>query len=295
MSTQLSTGQYLGATVRRTESDGVVLSEVRHPHARPLPPHSHESSYFSLLLDGHYVEEIGRLRFDYGRFAMGFHPAGLFHHDRIGDTGARMFLMAIAQSWAARWQGHFDQSLAAAPKLLSHDATLVAARLWGWQCRGALTDDLVDAAICEVLGEAAGVRTPADRCRPAWIARALDMICAATDRPISVVDVASELDLHPVYVAREFRRRLGRTIGEHARGLRIRAACAMLPDGGLSLADIAVATGFADQSHFTRVFAATLGCTPAAYRRLLDRVPNRNPIRDTRVLDLHTVAPKPAS
>ena len=269
MSTQLSTGQYFGATVGRTECEGAVLTEVRHLHPRPLPPHGHESSYFSLLLDGHYVEEVGPSRLDYRRFMIGFHPAGLFHRDRIGETGAHFFLVAVSSSWPQRWQGYFSDALNAQPRLLSHDASLIAARLWGWQRRGLLAADLIDSALCELIGEAADVRTPRDRARPAWIGRAIDMIHGAIDQPPSVAALAAELDLHPVYLAREFRRRVGRTVGEHARRVRIHAACALLLDRERPLADIAAATGFADQSHLTRVFAATVGCTPAAYRDLL--------------------------
>jgi AraC-like DNA-binding protein len=41
----------------------------------------------------------------------------------------------------------------------------------------------------------------------------------------------------------------------------------MLTDAGASLADVACATGFADQSHFTRVFSRTVGMSPGAWRR----------------------------
>jgi AraC family transcriptional regulator len=244
---------------------------------RPLPAHGHESAYFSLLLDGRYVEEIGRLRFDYRRFMIGFHPAGLFHRDRIGETGAHFFLVAVSSAWADRWRGSFADALNAAPRLLSHDSALAAARLWGWQRRGMLTADLVDSALCELMGEAAGLRTPQDRVRPAWIARGMEMIHAAVDRPPSVVALAAELDLHPVYLAREFRKRVGHTVGEYARRVRIHAACTLLLDRDRPLADIAAATGFADQSHLTRVFAATIGATPAAYRRLLGVGPGSDP------------------
>jgi AraC family transcriptional regulator len=36
---------------------------------------------------------------------------------------------------------------------------------------------------------------------------------------------------------------------------------------GLSLSEIAISAGFANQSHFTRVFSAQVGASPAAWRR----------------------------
>jgi len=40
---------------------------------------------------------------------------------------------------------------------------------------------------------------------------------------------------------------------------------------GRALADVALATGFADQAHFTRVFRAGVGLSPGQYRLLATR------------------------
>jgi AraC-like DNA-binding protein len=37
---------------------------------------------------------------------------------------------------------------------------------------------------------------------------------------------------------------------------------------GVPLAELALAAGFADQAHFTRMFRSTLGVTPGRYARL---------------------------
>jgi AraC family transcriptional regulator len=44
----------------------------------------------------------------------------------------------------------------------------------------------------------------------------------------------------------------------------------MLRDGRLSLRDVALACGFADQSHLTQVFTRFVGASPGAWRRALD-------------------------
>jgi transcriptional regulator GlxA family with amidase domain len=49
--------------------------------------------------------------------------------------------------------------------------------------------------------------------------------------------------------------------------LRCERAQAMLLEPTLGVADIAMATGFSDQAHFTRVFGRVVGTPPAAWRR----------------------------
>jgi AraC family transcriptional regulator len=51
--------------------------------------------------------------------------------------------------------------------------------------------------------------------------------------------------------------------------LRVRAACHRLREPDYPLAAIAVECGFADQSHFTRVFRKFTKTTPARFRRVI--------------------------
>jgi AraC-like DNA-binding protein len=51
---------------------------------------------------------------------------------------------------------------------------------------------------------------------------------------------------------------------------RIELAKEKLRDGRLPLSDVALACGFYDQSHLTRVFTRLAGTSPGAWRRVLD-------------------------
>jgi len=48
---------------------------------------------------------------------------------------------------------------------------------------------------------------------------------------------------------------------------RIESAKAMLADRNRNLVDIALDTGFSEQSHFSRAFRSATGATPNAWRR----------------------------
>lgn len=54
----------------------------------------------------------------------------------------------------------------------------------------------------------------------------------------------------------------GQTIGAFGRELRLRHALALILDGARSLAEVALATGFASQAHLTAQFRARFGVTP---------------------------------
>jgi AraC family transcriptional regulator len=72
--------------------------------------------------------------------------------------------------------------------------------------------------------------------------------------------------VHPVTLAREFRRYYDCTIGELVRRERIGFACRELLKPEESIADVAVSAGFYDQSHFAKAFKRVTGMTPAGYR-----------------------------
>jgi AraC-like DNA-binding protein len=77
--------------------------------------------------------------------------------------------------------------------------------------------------------------------------------------------LARELGTHPSHLVRVFRREYGLPPHRYLVGRRLDRARRLLLDG-MAIADVAVATGFHDQSHLTRHFRALLGTTPGAFR-----------------------------
>jgi AraC family transcriptional regulator len=59
----------------------------------------------------------------------------------------------------------------------------------------------------------------------------------------------------------------GESYGEMVRRLRLDRARRLLSETELPLAEVALESGYCDQSHLTRTFRAELETTPAAFRR----------------------------
>ncbi|MDE1150017.1 MAG: AraC family transcriptional regulator [Azospirillaceae bacterium] len=102
---------------------------------------------------------------------------------------------------------------------------------------------------------------------PFLVARAKAYMVAREDGAITMAEVAAACGLSRAYFIAAFGRTTGQTPYRWLRRYRVERARDLLVGTCLPIADIAVACGFADQSHLTRVFADVLGVSPAALRR----------------------------
>ncbi|MBV8365541.1 MAG: helix-turn-helix transcriptional regulator [Candidatus Eremiobacteraeota bacterium] len=102
--------------------------------------------------------------------------------------------------------------------------------------------------------------------RPHW----LDSVRAYLDdnfrAPQRLRDLAQRSHVHPAHLSKAFMRAFGCTIGEYVRERRVDYARRQLELSQLTLSEIAVAAGFADQSHFAKTFKRIAGLNPAEYR-----------------------------
>ena len=102
---------------------------------------------------------------------------------------------------------------------------------------------------------------------PARLRRVEDFLMAHLADDIGLDDLAAIADLSAKHFARAFRQSTGMPPHRWLIERRIDRAKALLATADLGLADIAIACGFADQSHFTAAFRKSVGATPGRYRR----------------------------
>ncbi|MHC2002886.1 helix-turn-helix domain-containing protein [Methylobacterium sp. CM6241] len=131
---------------------------------------------------------------------------------------------------------------------------------------------LVRAVAAHLLGTyttlAPGLETVRGGLAPWQLRRMQDHIRADLCRSLHLQEVAEICGLSVSHFARAFRQSTG--ISPHAwlTRERIIKAKVMMRELNLTLAEIAIACGFADQSHFTRVFTKEQGTSPGRWRRL---------------------------
>lgn len=126
----------------------------------------------------------------------------------------------------------------------------------------------IEGLVFEILAEAVrSGASAAEEKSPRWLASVRDFLHANFSESVVLDEVARVADVHPVHLARVFRRSYNCTIGEYVRRLRVEFACRRISASTDSLAEIALAAGFADQSHFARTFKNHFGVPPGEYRK----------------------------
>lgn len=98
--------------------------------------------------------------------------------------------------------------------------------------------------------------------------RAKELLGTDLAHELSLAEVAAACALSRSHFGKAFKASTGLAPHAWRIGRRIEAVQAMLQRDEASLSDIAVACGFADQSHLTRVFGARVGSSPAQWRRM---------------------------
>jgi AraC family transcriptional regulator len=262
---------HVGTTLRAyRDLDGLSLAEVHYAPGFAMGVHSHPQAYLSIALGGAYTEQLDGARRVCEEGTVVLRPAGEPHASRFHDRPSRCLRVRLAEEWLAR----LPQALLPGRSIV---ATSGKARSLGAQLHGEFLDlgfaaDLaIEGLTLALLAEL--VRPPQTRERgaPAWLRPVLDRIHAEFRSSLRLVDLAGTAGVHPVHLARVFRRWHGTTVAAYVRRLRFEDSLHQLRSLDRPLAEIARAAGFADQSHFSRAFRRMTGSTPKRYR---DRLAN---------------------
>lgn len=263
---RLAHGQFFGHCQTRRQVGELVLAELQPTvPEHEVQTHTHDDAHLLLLIDGDYVSSAHGMPALCRGATLVLNPPGTQHRDRFRGVEGRFFTI----SWPeVRWrracrQRRLPQSaLRLGPSAQAQAATLLR-ELRHWDDVSPLA---VETAFEGLLDDAAIDALVATMSGPAWLARVRERLADDCVSSPDIATLARICDVHPVYLARAFRRRYGCSPAEYLRRCRLERALAMLHSKGPNLTEIAAACGYADHSHFTRAFARRFGCAPSHYR-----------------------------
>jgi len=256
--------------VRTLETAGFAVSERVHERYWTLPSHAHENTIMGIVLTGSYVETINRHERVCGPDSLQLLPSGQRHVYRFGDERVRCLTIEIKPH---RFQEicRFSSMDARRLHVSGKAVTGLLRRLYRqFRDPDPLAPLVVEGIVFEILAAiAAESEGVTHKCPPAWLLDARDRIHDGNLAGVSLSSLGSAVDVHPAHLDRVFRRHFGCSVSEYVGRLRIDRAAHELACTNRPLAEIALETGFCDQSHFTRMFKRRIQMTPGQFRKSL--------------------------
>ncbi|MFN3728251.1 MAG: helix-turn-helix domain-containing protein [Fimbriimonadaceae bacterium] len=269
MIVRYSQGEYHGTVRARRDIDVATVLVTECSVSEGAPPHSHDMPYMGVVLAGRLHEAIdGKPSRLIRPMVTVFHPLGEEHAMGPTETGVRSLGILLKPAIRSRLED-IDSILERPFELEStRSRQLVGSILNEVMAQSPGSDLALESHVVELVGEAADAPEAQTDLRPQpWLRKARNMIRDHNGDGLSLTDIAREVGIHPVHLAREFRRFYGCTPGEYLRIIRVQMACSLLVRSRLPLAHVAERVGFYDQAHFTRVFKTYTGLTPNSYRK----------------------------
>ncbi|WP_422012838.1 AraC family transcriptional regulator [Roseateles sp.] len=260
---RLRHAQFYGRFDTRCDVAGFSLARLSaQTPAHEVAPHEHDDGHFIVVLAGRYRSSARGVSELLGPGDALWNPPGTRHQDRFVDTQGRFVALSLPAQQAAD----------------------LALQDGGARCLGAAAQQMAQGlALQPVALDLGGLLQVEDRCRqlcalsqprppqevretrePAWLRRCMEQLVDECEQPLRLAALAAAAGVHPVSLSRAFRRHYGTSPGRLQRRALLNRAARRLRDGQ-AIADVAAQLGFADQSHFTRLFRAEYRCTPAAW------------------------------
>jgi len=266
----LKTGRFFGQTNSTIHLDFATITDTEYTHDK-VDWHYHENAYFTFILDGKVIEGNKKEVYNCSAGSLLFHNWQDPHYNIKPKGYTRGFHIELYEDWFSRHQLQ-RTALQGSFAVNNPDVKLLFYQLFR---ETKVNDDLTmlstESLLLQVLAQMQGDSTRAAVNTLGWVNKLRAMLNDDVAHKFTLDELAKEVQLHPAHLSRDFAKHFNCNLGEYIRKLRIQKAFSLLPDNRLSLTNVALVCGFADQSHFIRAFKSYADTNPLAYRKLLMR------------------------
>lgn len=249
------------------ECAALTLRETLHAPGFKIPAHAHDRASLCLTLTGQGLEIIDgtRLLIEPGGVLM---RAPKIMHSNQYAVPHRGFMIELDEKWLATCR-HFLQLFEGYRHFQSGPVPALALRIYREsRIKDSVASIIVEGLMLELLGHASRSLVKPPVRLPGWLTQARDLLHGRFNDSLNLIEIANIVGVHPTHLARSFKKHYRTTVGEYLRRLRLEWATRRLTETDDSIAEIASAAGFYDQSHFSHLFKQYTGLSPAEFRAL---------------------------
>lgn len=252
---------YFGQTVAQRCLAGVTFTESAYRAGQSLPSHRHPEATLCYVLRGGFEERWTDGESDLSEGMLIYRPPDYLHSDR--------FIAPTCLTFSLDLTGALAEAGPSRPTAIRGSKSRgVVSRIYREfgspdDCSALAVESLIHLLHDELsrLPSESGQRPPR------WLLDIRERLEDEFQQTPLLADLALQANVHPMHLTKRFQFFFGCSVGDFLRHRRVEHGRRLLEETDLTIGEISLAAGFADQAHFTRVFHAATGRPPAAHRR----------------------------
>lgn len=264
----LKTGQFFGQTNETIRLKGLTLTDTEYTHEK-VDWHYHENAYFTFILEGRVIEGNKKETYHCSAGSLLFHNWQESHYNIKPKGFTRGFHIELDLNWLNQYQiaqGAIQGSINIQdPHIKIEMYNIVKETKLDHRSNNLVIDSLLVALLSRLTTN----HDSLSRRIPSWILKLREILHETHCESWTLQSLSASLNIHPVHLSRDFSKYFGCNLGEYIRTIKVQRSLSLLSDKRLSLTDVALESGFSDQSHFIRSFKASNNISPLHYRKLL--------------------------
>jgi AraC family transcriptional regulator len=261
----LGKGKSTGKIVNSLSDNGVIINTTHYSVEECNQGlHYHENPHICFLLEGEDIESRNNLSYRRKTGDIYFYYAGEMHAS-ISRTGiSKNTNIEFGESFLGKYEvseSHIDRAVKD-----NLDAKFLILKI---QQEMLIGDSCSRLTIQTLLLNLIHDANPSyNQSTPKWVQLLADLLNEKWNQQITLQELSTATEMHPVTISKHFRKYFSCTLGEYLRKLKIDKSIPLIKNTRMSLTEIALHCGFADQSHFTRNFKQITGFLPREFRNI---------------------------
>ena len=261
----LGKGKSTGKIVNSLSDNGVIISTTHYPVEEcNQGMHYHENPHICFLLQGEDIESRNNLSYRRKTGDVYFYYAGETHASISRKCISKNTNIEFGKTFLGKY-GFSESQIDRAVKD-NLDAKFLILKIQ----QEMLADDScsqlsIQTLLLNLINDA---KDSASKSTPKWAQLLADLLHDKWNEQITLEELSRATEKHPITISKQFRRYFSCTLGEYLRKLKIDKSISLVKNSQMSLTEIALHCGFADQSHFTRNFKQLTGFLPKEFRNI---------------------------
>lgn len=266
---QLNKGSFFGFSKQKISYNGLIIADTECTSPAEVPWHYHENPYFTYFMGGHLVEVNKKESFTCTPGTLLFHNWQEPHYNTKHSKYTHFLHVELERKWFEKQLLQLSEFEGSSSFINIEYGQLFLKIYKELSINDSATSIAIDGLILQVLSKMKREHQNVSQKNPAWVDKAKEIIYYKYAEALSLENISLELGITPTHLSQMFPKYFNVNFGDYIRSIRIEKATLMLSNPNYSMSDITYKCGFADQSHFIRLFKTTNGITPNQYRKIV--------------------------